>query len=74
MLANDSSLLREIVPTLRQLAILASAGTPVTLLDMREVGAAAGTLGLTVVTVEIRHQPDSHQYLGRRATADNAQV
>jgi hypothetical protein len=61
-------------PTLRQLAILASAGTPVTLLDMREVGAAAGTLGLTVVTVEIRHQPDSHQYLGRRATADNAQV
>ena len=54
LLANDSSLLREIVPTLRQLAILASAGTPVTLLDMREVEAAAGTLGLTVVTVEIR--------------------
>jgi hypothetical protein len=53
---------------------LASAGNPVTLLYMREVEAAAGTLGLTVVTVEITHQPDSHQYLGRRATADNARV
>jgi putative ABC transport system substrate-binding protein len=47
-------LLREVVPALRRLAILASAGNPVTLLDMREVEAAAGTLGLTVVTVEIR--------------------
>ena len=47
-------LLREVVPALRQLAILANAGNPVTLLDMREVEAAAGTLGLTVVTVEIR--------------------
>jgi putative ABC transport system substrate-binding protein len=46
-------LLREIVPALRQLAILANAGNPLTLLDMREVEAAAGTLGLTVVTVEI---------------------
>ena len=51
-------LLREIVPTLRQLAILASAGNPVTLLGMREVEAAAGTLGLTVVTVEIRRMED----------------
>jgi putative ABC transport system substrate-binding protein len=51
-------LLREIVPTLRQLAILASAGNAVTLLDMREVEAAAGTLGLTVVTVEIRRMED----------------
>ena len=47
-------LLREVVPALRRLAILASAGNPVTLLDMREVEAVAGTLGLTVVTVEIR--------------------
>jgi len=46
--------LREVVPALRRLAILANAGNPVTLLDMREVEAAAGTLGLTVVTVEIR--------------------
>src|SRR5215467_849822 len=51
-------LLREVVPALRQLAILASAGNPVTLLDMRDVEAAAGTLGLTVVTVEIRRMED----------------
>jgi hypothetical protein len=31
---------------------------PVTLLDMREVEAAAGALGLTVVTVEIRRIED----------------
>ena len=47
-------LLREVVPALRRLAILAVAGNPVTLRDMREVEAAARTLGLTVVTVEIR--------------------
>ena len=47
-------LLREVVPTLRRLAILANAGNPVTLRDMREVEAAAGTFGLTVVTLEIR--------------------
>ena len=37
--------LREVVPTLRRLAILAVAGNPVTLRDMREVEAAAGTFG-----------------------------
>ena len=47
-------LLREVVPTLRRLAILANAGKPVTLRDMREVEAAVGTFGFTVVTVEIR--------------------
>jgi putative ABC transport system substrate-binding protein len=52
-------LLRGVVPALRRLAILANAGKPVTLLDMREVEAAAGTLGLTVVTVEIRRMEDT---------------
>ena len=47
-------LLREVVRALRRLAILAVAGNPVTLWDMREVEAAARTFGLTVVTVEIR--------------------
>jgi len=51
-------LLREVVPALRRLAILANAGNPVTLLDMRKVEAAAGPLGLTVVTVEIRRMED----------------
>src|SRR5262245_1549210 len=52
-------LLREVVPALRRLAILTKAGNPVTLLDMREVEAAAGTLGLRVVTVEIRRMEDN---------------
>src|SRR5215813_12241106 len=47
-------LLREVVPALRRLAILAKAGNPITLRDMRDIEAAAGTPGLTVVTVEIR--------------------
>jgi ABC-type uncharacterized transport system substrate-binding protein len=51
-------LLREVVPALRRLAILANAGNPVTLLDMRKVEAAAGPLGLTVLTLEIRHIED----------------
>ena len=51
-------LLREVVPALRRLAILANAGNPVTLLDMRRVEAAAGPLGLTVVMVEIRRMED----------------
>jgi putative tryptophan/tyrosine transport system substrate-binding protein len=45
--------LHEVVPALRRLAILGNAGNPVTLRDMREVEAAAGAPGLTVVTVEI---------------------
>jgi putative tryptophan/tyrosine transport system substrate-binding protein len=52
-------LLREVVPALRRLAIMANAGNPVTLRDMREVEAAAGPLGLTVVTVEIRRMEDN---------------
>src|SRR5215468_12000422 len=51
-------LLREVVPALRRLAILANAGNPVTLLDLRKVEAAAGPLGLTVVMVEIRRMED----------------
>jgi putative tryptophan/tyrosine transport system substrate-binding protein len=52
-------LLRDVVPALRRLAILANAGNPITLLDMRDVEAAAGTPGLTVVTVEIRRKEDN---------------
>jgi putative tryptophan/tyrosine transport system substrate-binding protein len=46
-------LLQEVVPALRRLAILGNAGNPVTLRDMREVEAAVGAPGFTVVTVEI---------------------
>jgi putative tryptophan/tyrosine transport system substrate-binding protein len=64
-------LLREIVPTLRRLAILANAGNPLSLLDMREVEAAAGTLGFTVVAVEIRRMEDiTPGFEARNARAD----
>jgi putative tryptophan/tyrosine transport system substrate-binding protein len=51
-------LLREVVPGLRRLAIMANAGYPAAVLDMREVQAAARTLGLEVVTSEIRRAED----------------
>ena len=57
-------LLREVVPALRRLAILANAGNPVTLADMRKVEAAVGLLGLTVVTLEIRRMEDIARFRG----------
>jgi putative ABC transport system substrate-binding protein len=51
-------LLREVVPGLRQLAIMANAGAPGALLEMRETQAVARTLGLEVSTVEIRRAED----------------
>jgi putative ABC transport system substrate-binding protein len=47
-------LLREVVPGLRRLAIMANVGNPYTVLEMGEVQAAARTLGLDVATLEIR--------------------
>jgi putative ABC transport system substrate-binding protein len=51
-------LLREVVPRIRRLAIMANVGNPATVLDMREVQATAGTLGLEVVPLEIRRAED----------------
>ena len=51
-------LLREVVPGLRRLAIMANVGNPATVLEMGEVQAAARTLGLEVVTLEIRQAED----------------
>src|SRR5271166_3902305 len=51
-------LLREVVPDLRRLAIMANVGDPGAVLDMREVQATASTLGLDVVTLEIRRAED----------------
>ena len=45
-------LLREVVPGLRRLAILANVGIPAAVLEMREVQAAARTLGLEVATLK----------------------
>jgi putative ABC transport system substrate-binding protein len=46
--------LREVVPSLRRLAILANVGNPAVVLDMGEAQAAARKLGLEVTTSEIR--------------------
>ena len=51
-------LLREVVPSLRRLAVLANIGNPAVVLELREVQSAAGALGLEVVTSEIRQSKD----------------
>jgi putative ABC transport system substrate-binding protein len=51
-------LLREVVPNLRRLAIMANIGSPIGVLEMAEVQAAARTLGLEVATLEIRRAED----------------
>jgi ABC-type uncharacterized transport system substrate-binding protein len=51
-------LLREVVPSLRRLAILANVGNPAVVLDMGEAQAAASKLGLEVTTSEIRRAED----------------
>jgi ABC-type uncharacterized transport system substrate-binding protein len=51
-------LLRELVPHLRRLAVVANAGYPAAGLEKREVEEAARTLGLKVVTFEVRETKD----------------
>jgi putative ABC transport system substrate-binding protein len=51
-------LLREVVPTLRRLAIMANVGYPNAVHEMGEVQAAARMLGLEPATVEIRRSED----------------
>jgi putative tryptophan/tyrosine transport system substrate-binding protein len=51
-------LLREITPDLRRLAILSNIASPIGVLEMREVQAAARTLTLEVLSLEIRRGED----------------
>jgi putative ABC transport system substrate-binding protein len=51
-------LLREILPNLRRLAILANVSSPGSALEMSEAEAAARTLGLDVRKLEIRRAED----------------
>jgi len=51
-------LLREVVPRLRRLAVLANAGYPASVIEMSEVQAAGRTLGLEVVALEIQRAED----------------
>jgi putative tryptophan/tyrosine transport system substrate-binding protein len=64
--------LHEAVPGVSRLAILANVRSPAVLLDMREVQAAAGTLGMEVVSLELRRQDEIEpvfETLGGRADA-----
>jgi putative ABC transport system substrate-binding protein len=51
-------LLREVVPNLRRVAIMANVGNPFAALELSEVQAAAGKLGLEVLALEIRNAKD----------------
>jgi putative tryptophan/tyrosine transport system substrate-binding protein len=51
-------LLREVVPRLNRLAVMASAGSPAAMWEMDEVQTAARTLGLETATFEIRRTED----------------
>jgi len=51
-------LLREVIPGLRRLAILANVSTPTALPEIDDVQAAAHTLGLEVAILEIRRAED----------------
>jgi putative tryptophan/tyrosine transport system substrate-binding protein len=65
-------LLREVVPGLRRLAIMANVGNSGAVLEMGEFQASARTLGLEAATVEIRQADDiapAFEALERRAEA-----
>ena len=51
-------LLREVVPDLHRLAVMASVGSHAAVLEMGEVQTAARTLGLDIATFEIRRTED----------------
>jgi putative ABC transport system substrate-binding protein len=56
--AKRIELLREVVPGLRRLAIMAYVGAPIAMLETGEARAAALTLGLEAITLEIRQAED----------------
>ena len=57
-LSPKIGLLREAVPHLRKLAIMANAGNPAAVLEMREVQETAGRLGLDTVMLKIQQAAD----------------
>jgi len=50
--------LRDVVPNFRRLGIMANVGNSASVLEMREVQSASGTLGLEVKTLDIRQAED----------------
>ena len=67
-------LLREVVPNLRRLAILANINSPVVVLEMGEAQAAANTLGLEVVTLEVGQAEDIERTFETLGRADGLYV
>src|SRR5262249_40726157 len=67
-------LLREVVPNLRRLAILANINSPVVVLEMGEAQAAANTLGLEVVTLEVGRAQDIERAFETLGRADGLYV
>jgi len=64
-------ILREVVPTLRRLAILTNMSAPNAVLEKAEVETAAGVLGLEVGSLEIRKAADIETaFAGPKARAD----
>jgi putative ABC transport system substrate-binding protein len=64
-------LLREVVPRLRSLAIMADAGYPDAVLEVGKAEAAARTLGLEVASLEIRRAEDiAPAFAALKAQAD----
>ena len=65
------ALLREAVPQLRRLAIVANIGNPSAALEMGEASAAARTLGIEVAPLEIRRAQDiARVFAALKAQAD----
>jgi putative ABC transport system substrate-binding protein len=62
-------LLRDVIPGLRRLAIMANVGIPGSVLEMGEAQAAARKLGLEVTTSEIRRATTSRLRSRRSGTA-----
>ena len=57
-------LLREVVPKLARLAVMANAAAPGAVLEMREVLATARTLGFEVMPIEIRQEDEITSAVG----------
>jgi putative tryptophan/tyrosine transport system substrate-binding protein len=65
-------LMREVLPDLRKLAVLVNIASPIGVLEIGEVEAAARTLGVAVVPLEIRRREDiavAIEGAGKRAQA-----
>src|SRR5262245_20098530 len=58
LVTKRCELLREILPDLRRMAVMGNVGYPAALLEMRDVTAAARSLGLEIDTAELRRAED----------------